>query len=235
MAALALYVVASWLGWLGAHWQRRHPEGRLARWSRQGPARAAFYAARVVYGLGIPYAALLMGIASPRLLGLTEIDWIQSLGPGGALAGLALALLTVGWWGYRRSVPLSASLSPWPLALLEVAAWQAHWALYRAAAVAWLNDPYAGAWVGLMLAALEAALSPGTWQALASAQEAESVLRPAAFAFSSAVLFLFTRNLWLCLAYHAVGELALTRWLPSPAGAPPQGPSPQPASTDDEG
>ncbi len=233
--SFALYVVAAWVGWFLGRLQRRHPEGRLARWERRGFTRAALYAACVAYGFGIPYAALLRGVASPRLLGLTGWDWVQSLGPGSALAGLALVILVVGWWGYRRRVPISASPVSWPLTVLEVAAWQMHWALYRSAAVAWLHDAYVGVWAGLLLVVLEAALAPFTWQALASPREAEGILRPAAFAFSSAVLFYFARNLWLCLAFHAVGELALTRWLPLPDGALRGEPLVGPASTDDEG
>lgn len=226
IASVAVFVTASWLGWLAPRWQSHHPDGRLARWARRGEVQGILWIVCFAYSLGIPYAALLLGLASPRLLGLTEINWVQSLGPGGALAGIALAILILGWWGYRREVPPPPDLLPWPLAILDVAALQGHWALYRAGATLWLNDAYGGVWAGLALVALEAALVPLTWQALAAPDHAERVLRPAAFAFSSTVLFYFTHNLWLCWAFHCVGEMALTRWIPSRAGIGREKPMP---------
>jgi hypothetical protein len=214
IVSVAVFIAASWLGWLATGWQSRHPDGRLARQARRSEVQGIVWIMRFAYGLGIPYAALLMGLASPRLLGLTEINWVQSLGPGGALAGIALAILVLGWWGYRREVPPPPDLPPWPLAILEIAALQGHWALYRTGAMLWLNDAYGGVWAGLALIALEAALVPTTWRALAAPDEVERVLRPAAFAFSSTILFYFTHNLWLGWAFHCVGEMALTRWLP---------------------
>ncbi|MCC7353523.1 MAG: hypothetical protein IT330_07165, partial [Anaerolineae bacterium] len=196
-------------------WQSRHPDGRLARQARHSEVQGILWVVRLIYGFGVPYAALLMGLMSPRLFGLAEINWVQSLGLGGALAGIALAILVLGWWGYRREVPPPADLLPWPLALLGIAALQGHWALYRTGATLWLNDTYGGVWVGLALVALEAALVPSTWRALATPDQAEKLLRPAAFAFSSAVLFYYTHNLWLCCAFHCIGEMALTRWIPS--------------------
>ncbi len=218
IVSVAVFVVASWLGWLAMLWQSRRPDGWLARRARRGEVQGILWVVRFAYGLGIPYAALLLGLASPRLLGLTEINWVQSLGPGGALAGIALAILILGWWGYRRDVPPPPDLLPWPLAILDIAALQGHWALYRTGATLWLNDTYGGVWAGLILVALEAALVPVTWQALTAPNNAERVLRPAAFAFSSTILFYFTHNLWLCWAFHCIGEMALTRWMPSRPG-----------------
>lgn len=218
VASLLLFILGSWLVWVATLWQKHHAEGRSSRWTRLPEVRIILWIAQFAYGFGIPYAVLLLGIASPRLLGLTETDWVSSLGSGGGLAGVALAILIVGWWGYRRDVPPPADLSPWPLALLNVAALQAHWAFYRTGATLWMQDGYNSVWAGLALVALEAALVPATWQALASPNQAEKILRPAAFAFCSAVLFYYTHNLWLCWVFHCVGEMALTRWIPTFAG-----------------
>jgi hypothetical protein len=84
------------------------------------------------------------------------------------------------------------------LFLREAAYHEAHWAFYRNAPIL-AAGTYWGVWIGLALAALEAALNPAWRRGLADPQRAPAQLMRAALAVVSSVLFLLTENLWLAL------------------------------------
>jgi hypothetical protein len=187
-----------------------------------------FQLLRLLYYVGVPYAALLWGhdAVVGRLLGLRGkeanvtiaaywLDWAHEVGWAVTLGIGAYALLALGWWTYRRALATTgeestvtgANSSGWVL-LREAAYHEFHWAFYRnAPIVAWENYTgyaYGGVWIGLALVALEAALNPAWRKGLADPQKAPAQLMRAALGVVSSVLFLLTNggNLWLALALH---------------------------------
>jgi len=158
---------------------------------------------RMLYYLGVPFAALLWGH--------------ETLGVG------AWTLLALGWWAYRRALTAigegnavtGADSSGWVL-LREAAHHEAHWAFYRNVPVL-AAGAYWGAWVGLALVALEAALNPAWRKGLANPWQAPAQLMRGALGVVSVALFLLTQNLWLALAVHwgiSWGLAVLARALP---------------------
>ena len=215
-----LYALAGTIAWV----VQRRPAvlGALAPRIRAWPG--SYWLLQLVcwaFLFGLPYAALTMGIVSPRWMGLSEIDWVQSMGVGGPLAAAALALLWLSWWCYRRGLPAlegdTAPDSPYPAlrwlrAIVETAALQAHWAFYRGVFVGggWVADPQWGSWAGLAMSCMGWALSPWLWQALRQPARSDRVLRHAVLAVVTTALFILTRNFWLCWALHALFEMVAT-------------------------
>jgi hypothetical protein len=86
---------------------------------------------------------------------------------------------------------------------------EVHWAFYRAAWALTLQDVYAGAFLGLGVVYLEWSQSPFWRQGWRATAQAGGRWLRAAMALVVALLFLLTRNLWVCLAVHWMLELAL--------------------------
>ena len=207
------YVLVSNGSWL---LRRLRPVTRLRSWPG---GRWLALLSRWAYFVGPPYAALLLGVISPRWMGLSELNWVHSAGIGGAAAAVALGLLSLSWWSYRRAlprrrqpqgVPLPRPLR-WLLAIMEAATLQIHWAFYRSAFIdqAWLGDLYWGSWAGWALVCLEWSSNPWLRHGLRRPAQAEPILRRAALALVTTVLFILTRNLWLCWAVHALFEIMM--------------------------
>lgn len=173
----------------------------------------------------IPYLGLLTGDISPRLLGLTGINWAASFGFGLVLIGSVLVVLLV-----IRSViafspaPAAATTFPahpgqlapatrsylpnntagFPVSLLDSGAAEFHLAFLRSAC--WellLGIPllssqanYWAAWIALALALPEALYD----QTSVTQRLCKGVLLVA-----TTVLFIFTRNLWLSWLLHLLG------------------------------
>jgi len=175
---------------------------------------------RLLYYVGVPYAALLWSHDAiiEDLLGLgaaTWLEWARDVGWAITLGIGAFTLLASGWWAYRRALVAAgegntvagANSSGWVL-LREAAYHEVHWAFYRnAPIVVWKNytgDVYGGVWAGLMLVALEAVLNPAWRNKLTNPQKAPAQLMRGALAVVSSALFLLTGdgNLWLALALH---------------------------------
>jgi len=184
---------------------------------------------RLLYYIGVPFAALLWGhdAVVGRLLGLQQfdlpisggqeigadvaanwLDWAHDVGWAAALGSGAWGLLALGQWAYRRALTTAgegdvvarASGSGWVL-LREAAYYEVHWAFYRNAPILTVGV-YWGIWIGLALVALEATLNPAWRKGLANPQQAPAQLLDGALAIVSGVLFLLTQNLWLTLALH---------------------------------
>ena len=166
---------------------------------------------RLLYYLGVPLAALLWGHDAivENVLGLKQFTWPiwpQDVGWAAALGFGTWALLTLGWWVYRRaltavgetSMTVGVNSSGWVL-LREAAYHQVHWAFYRNAPALTMGA-YWGAWIGLVLAALEAALNPAWREAFTDPRRAPAQLMRGALAIFSVMLFLQTQNSWLALA-----------------------------------
>ena len=212
--ACALVTNALWL--LRSRGIQRHPA-----WP------ALSQAARFVFFLGIPYLALggwprppFSGLLSLEELGLVGFSprwpatrWLQSVGTGLALGMAAMVLLLLAWTQANRAAGNHRLRFPprqWWALWVDGLYLQVHWAFYRGALAAALEDVYTGVFVGLGLVYLEWALDPFWRQGWREpAQAAERWLRTA-LALVAALIFLFTRNLWVCLAIH--GLLELTFW-----------------------
>lgn len=191
---------------------------RMSHWLASPAGRWIAWWLRMAWLVGPGYAALLSGVASPRRMGLSQIDWGASFGYGLAFAGLALAVLLAAGISLRRSGPAT---SPWPswsaavagslLLAVEAGALQFQWAFYRDAAIqaaeAWgmAAPAQAGTWVGVLLVTLQGGLDPALRQDLRSPVQ---VLRWALL-LATAVLYLLSRNFWLGWALHAAAAVLL--------------------------
>jgi hypothetical protein len=172
----------------------------------------------------IPYLGLLTGALSPRLMGLSDIDWLVGFQVGlGLTFAILVALLLV-----RSSVDFDApepndllaertgsdnapdeSLIAHQVnwtgavrALLMAGGEEFHWSFLRAAVQeillrstgASLSAAYPAVWIAALLAAPEALLRTTS----TAARFAQLITL-----IATTVLFLLTRNFWLCWALHA--------------------------------
>jgi hypothetical protein len=184
--------------------------------------------ARFLFYLGIPYLALggwprqpFQGLVSMADMGMVSIGgrwpptrWLEAAGTAIGIGLLAGLLLVLAWANANRRGPGEPRFrfprQPWWTIPVDTLYMEVHWAFYRAALAVLLADLYKGVVLGLGLVYLEWALNPAWrhgWRAAPRA--AEQWLR-AALALVSALVFLLTRNLWLCLGVHVV--LALLFW-----------------------
>lgn len=190
----------------------------------------------------IPYLGLLTGGVSPRLMGLTGINWFASFGVGLVLMGGILVLLVLvrsvtAFSGatlrparmpgtQTRANPTARTAAAIPVSLLAIGAEEFHAAFLRSTlweiclALPWLA-PQAGywaAWPALLLALPEAM----RYQTTFAQRLCKGVLL-----LTTTVLFLFTRNFWLSWLLHILGWMLLA---PSAiADAPGSEPTPQPS------
>ncbi len=224
--SIGLYVLGVDIAW---HY-RRPRSGRLGRWAetvKGWPHRHwLLEAARFLYYVGLPYAALLRGAVLPRLMGLTHLDWVKGIGLGAALGGGTFLFLVLIWWWYARAIaalPLSArgrqgeslggdSTNGWIL-LREVIYLEAHWAFYRSAAILLLDNHYAGVFLGFLLVTLEWLINPAWRTNLGLPWRSVNIVLKWALALVTAIIFLFARNLWLLVPIHWSIEMACHRLL----------------------
>ncbi len=205
---------ATWPGRLGA-WVGALRESAAAPWLA--------LIGRLIYSLGVPYAALLLGVADARRLGLAGLPgWPQSI--AGALGGLAGVGLLAWIWGrvaavsYRRgsrrrlfAAEWQAFRTPWGWVsfLLEVVSLQMSWAFVRGAAIR-LAGLYAGVFLGLALLAATWLLRPRRLESLDSPEARAEVLLTGGLALVTSLVFLYAENLWLCGLVHGLGLIAAT-------------------------
>jgi hypothetical protein len=225
--SIGLYALGADIAW---HYRRPRP-GRLGHWAetvKGWPYRHwLLEAGRFLYYIGIPYVALLRGVALPRLMGLTDLDWLRGISLGTVLGGGTFLLLAlIGWW-YARAVaalPLSArerqgtslgfagSTSGWIL-LREAIYLETHWAFYRSATILLLDDYYVGIFLGFLLVTLEWSINPAWRRDLSMPWRSVNILTRWGMAFAMAILFLFIRNLWVLVLIHWGVEMACHRLL----------------------
>jgi hypothetical protein len=178
-------------------------------------------AVRFIYYLGIPFMAAVNGLLRADLFGISGTDWVDGESAQGFLweewaRGLGLVTLAVlavaGVWfvgcfvSRRAGLMPAAEATPRPLwqRLLGALYDQVHWAFYRSGPLLWMGDLYWGTFAGFALVALEAGLNPATRWALKSPEMSGPPLLRLGIAWISALLFLATQNLWLCLAAHFI-------------------------------
>lgn len=165
----------------------------------------------LAYWLLIPYLALLAGAVSPRLMGLVWLDWRATFQVG---AGLLLATVLLALVGRLLTSPSAepADDGGWP----QRAAW-----VGEAGAEEWFWCFLRAALSELLLAWPEVVALPlytAIWAAGALALPLALLLQPnggmrvikAAALVVTSILFLYTRNFWLCWLVHAALVLVFT-------------------------
>lgn len=190
-------------------------------------APAWFQGLRLLYYVGLPFAALFWGhdAVVGRLLGLQPFvlpengqrsatisanwfDWLQDFGWALGLGLGSLGLFLLVRWAHHRALisgedeGWGGQTSSWET-IREAAYREIHWAFYRNAPIVTLGL-YWGIWVGLLLVALEALANPVWRRGLTVPERASKQLLRATLAVVSSVLFLRTQNLWLSMALHWV-------------------------------
>ena len=176
---------------------------------------------RLIYYIGLPFAALLWGKDTiiARYIGLPGgtytlaspdqawADWAQDAGWAAAIGMITWLLLAIGWWRQCRALAIigepvpSTPTQPWWAQLREAMYHEVHWAFYRNVSIALWQESW-GAWAGLVVVALEAALNPAWRAALQDPEQAIPPLTRAAIAIASTALFLQTQNLLLAIIAH---------------------------------
>jgi hypothetical protein len=165
----------------------------------------------VAYWLLIPYLALLAGAVSPRLMGLYWLDWRATfqVGAGLLLATVLLALMgrlltspsaqpaDDGGWPQRAARVRDAVVEEWFWCFLRAALWELLLAWPEAVPLPLYTAIWAAGALALPLTLL---LQPNG---------AMRVIKTAALIVTS-ILFLYTRNFWLCALVHAALLLAFT-------------------------
>jgi hypothetical protein len=202
-------------GWTG------RPGAWLAALNREPHLTRLRVGGQIVYALGIPYAALLLGVADARRLGVAALPWWPHL-LFGTLVGLGGILLLAWLWGrmsaacYRRGSQHRLLLSEWQAfrtpwgwvdLVFEAFCLQASWAFVRGGAIAVLGL-YSGVFAGLALVAVAWLLRPGSAAILADPDVRARGLLTAGLAVVTALVFLYAENLWLCGLVHALGYLS---------------------------
>ncbi|MCK4831175.1 MAG: hypothetical protein KAS81_00340 [Anaerolineales bacterium] len=236
--SIGLYLLFAQLAWRLRKWETGFLAENIRWLDGWRFRRLAWQLLRLLFYVVIPYGLLVerrlltgrsMGLVGPEpagVLGWSEAGWLGGLGWVLLCGAAGVALLVGSWWELARRLEgeaifyLHHRLPAWEI-LWDAVFLQLHWGFYRAAAVAWLGETELiwGVFLGLGLAGLEAAGDPGLyfdshWPSLANGW-----VRLAAVAWFTAIGFLLTRNLWLCVLCHwgmtcAVNAMAgrLTRW-----------------------
>jgi hypothetical protein len=179
---------------------------------------------RLVYFIGLPYAALLTGSiasidmgltgAGGSILGWSPAEWLRGLGT--ALTLGAIVLLPIGAASRqiaRAGRPLGTDARSAGAVIVDAIYAEIHWAFYRAAPLILLGDVYAAALFGVLLVGVE-------WTVMLirnglgpSPEERQTWLRRVVLLALSAALFALTRNVWLAIGLHALLELLWKVWL----------------------
>ena len=173
---------------------------------------------RVVRWVQVPYIGLLLGDLSPRLMGLSEIDWSSGFSVGVvALAGLLVLLFFVRIWlqmsadAPNPNAPMGSFSS---LSLIENSAQEFHWCFLRGAVwdllISLASPPqspqYWAVWIGAAIAL------PGIY--IASKSHSDRLMSTLVLVTTSSV-FLFTRSFWLCCLLH-LGLRVILLWRQQP-------------------
>ncbi len=192
-------------------WQRPGPwlvlslvlGGGIARWvAVEHRARRWWIGG---YQVLVPYAALLVGAVSPRLMGLTGIDWRVTL-----VQGLWVALLLLGFtvlvrMAWQRGMAIFPETSPredppgGSHRFLGAVAQEFHWCFLRGGlaeigmGIAVGPPLYLATWLAVGLALPEL---------LGRERSAMGRLAGGTVLLLTSVLFLYTRNFWLGALVH---------------------------------
>ncbi|MEZ4770558.1 MAG: hypothetical protein R2844_19310 [Caldilineales bacterium] len=220
--SIAIYAVAGLVLWVGQ--RRGNVRSRLAGFLGSPGGTLLGWLARLVWLIAPGYAALLLGVVSPRLMGLSQIEIGAGLGQGVILALAALGLLALAVVGYRRGQPAEPAYSSRADRVavsarlaLEAGALQWQWSFFRAVLIAGTvqqglgrGDPvYLGAWLTVALVTLEGMLNPLLWRDLRTPGLAGPRLLRAVILVVTTQIYLFSGNFWLGWAFHAAAVVLL--------------------------
>ncbi len=242
-ASLLLAIFWSNLVWLFSPWletERRRGEfgslaerivAEVANWRF---ASVSFQTLRLLYYVGLPFAALLWGRDAlvARLFGLQRLvlpvpgggqhsdllstnwlNWLEDLGWAAALGLGSWGLLSLAAWARRRALSSlgeddAGRARPSWRTVREAIYHEIHWAFYRNAPIVAFGL-YWGVWMGLAAVAAEALANPMWRQRMSNPKQASSLLLRASMAVVSSLLFLQTQNLWLTMVVHSAVSCGL--------------------------
>lgn len=173
--------------------------------------------ARIGRWILTPYLGLLVGGLSPRLLGLSDIDWVAGLGLGvGLIFALWLLLALIRATLHPGEIPPRGELSgeqrtweqPAWAQIVRAGALEFHWAFLRGAVWEILltlpQPPEAPGYWAIWLASLLALPGILVHQRQPARRVIEGLLL-----ITTAILFFYTRNFYLCWLLHASAELLI--------------------------
>ena len=101
LASTACYGLATTL--LTIFWRHTSPQNRLFALAHSGGGTTAGWLVWMIWLIGPGYVALLVGVLSPRLMGLSQIDLGTGLGLGALFAALSVGVLLSAAMTYRRT------------------------------------------------------------------------------------------------------------------------------------
>jgi hypothetical protein len=172
---------------------------------------------RIAYYLLGPYLVLSWGWASPLDLGLADLDWVTGIGLAIVIGAGGVLLLLLLWWQYVRLVGDEASMQQalwlgqpqgWAFVLREAILLESWWALCRSPMLLHAG-PYWGVYLGLALVFIASLLNPRTRYELGILGLREGAVLTASLAMLTSTLYIFTHNLWLCIALHFISRMAV--------------------------
>ena len=199
------------------------PPERLLALHADIKGRVLGQALRLLYFLGLPYAALLaghlstidLGLTGPggSLLGWTPAEWLSSLSTAITLA--IITFVPIAWASLQLAHaqrPLAAETRSAGGLIVDAVYAEVHWAFYRSAPLILFANVYAAALFGAFLIAVE-------WlvviirNGLGQSAERQVWLRRVLWLALSTTLFILTSNFWVIVGSHLVLELLLKVWL----------------------
>jgi hypothetical protein len=209
---LFLYVAGTNIAWL-LRIPRSGRLGQVVELARRWDSRLSLgELLRLAYYLVVPYFILSWGWTSPLDLGLADLDWIGGIGVTVALGTGCLVLMAWLWWQYTRLTeePLAVQQAQWltqpwgwvfvvrEAVLLEV------WLALCRSPMLLLAGSYWGVYGGLVAVLAAALLNARVRYELRTPGYREGVILTGSLAMVTATLYVFTHNLWLCIALHIV-------------------------------
>jgi hypothetical protein len=238
LVSAILYALVSNVAWrlshlpvseIGAGWQRA---------ATQPVLRPLYQIVRLLFYVGMPFAALYFGWIDLRAMGLGALDWADGVRWTIIILLAAWLFLMVIWLPYLRATsdvpPVSQAALSFPRRMVELIYMQAHWAFYRAAGIVFFTgvirgELYWGALLGLALTCLEAFANPQVRSQLTRVGEADSVVWNAGQAVLNTFAFLVTRNLLFVVGIHFMLEVSVPHVRqPRAVQTPPTEPLPTP-------
>ncbi len=179
---------------------------------------------RLVYFIGVPYAALLVGSIATIDMGLTgtggsilgwsPAEWLRGLSTTLMLAVIVLIPVGVASRQIARAGrPLGTDDRSVGAVIVAAICAEIHWAFYRAAPMILLDDVYTAALFGVLLVGAEWIVILIRNGLSASPAERQDWLRRGVLLALSAAVFVLTQNVWLAMGWHVVLELLWKVWL----------------------
>jgi hypothetical protein len=198
----------------------------LARLHASLAGRLAVPLLRLVYFIGLPYAALFTGSLAPidlvltgaggAVLGWDVAAWLRGLSTTLTLGVIVVLPIGLASWQMSRAghrAALGTDDRAVGAVLIEGLYAEIHWAFYRAAPLILLENVYTAALIGMVLVGVEWSVDLIRNGLSRAPEDRQRWLRRVLLLAVSATLFVLTRNLWLLIGLHLVLELIWKAWL----------------------